>query len=204
MTLWKNSWFYLSLLILAVGITTDVLSSAAIQSLFPDRLPIYDTLFHILPYIPWTQYFSDLANIFSVIILALYIFPRRWRELPFVLLVIGVSYLARGILILLNPFGGPLGNIATYGLTSIHQYGQFPSGHVMLVVLIFFFIDGNEQPILKRLALLSCFVEVAALLTSHGHYSIDIVGGFLVAYFTSHALRTFKPLITSSRTADAV
>lgn len=166
----------------------DNLSSQLIPHLFPDRPAIYDTLFHLLPYVPWTQYLTDLANIFSCVLLAWYLFPRRWPQLPRVLAVLGLGYFLRSLLILINPFAGPLGNEVHYGITHIHQYGQFPSGHMFLVVAIYLLI-GNDAPKLKAAALVSIFIETITLLLSHGHYSIDIVGGFFLAYFAFHVLR---------------
>ncbi len=190
--------WYITPLILIMGVVFQTITSWQIQVQFPNRQPIFDTLFSILPYWPWLQNWSDIANVFSVILLAWYVFPRNVRKLPFILTVIGLAYFLRGIFIFLNPFGGPLGNITEYGLTNIHQYGQFPSGHTMITVLIYLIIDRMQSPWLKKLALISIFVEVAALLLSHGHYSIDIVGGFLVGYFAYHVLKPVEDDLISS------
>lgn len=190
----SHRWLITATFMVAAVVFQGV-TSWLIQVNFPDRQPIYDTLFDVLPYWPWTQYWSDIANIFSAILLGVYVFPKHVQRLPFMFTVIGLGYLLRGILIYLNPFGGPLGNIAEYGLTNIHQYGQFPSGHTMITVLIYFLIDGKETPTLKWLALGSIIVEVAALWLSHGHYSIDIVGGFLVGYFSYHVLKPIEQRI---------
>lgn len=184
----RYKWYWTPVFLVA-AVIFQTITSWLIQVNFPDRQPIQDTLFSVLPYWPWTQNWSDIANIFSAILLGMYVFPKRVQKLPFIFTVIGLGYLLRGVFIYLNPFGGPLGNIAEYGLTNIHQYGQFPSGHTMITVLIYLMIDRLEEPRLKWLALISILVEVAALLLSHGHYSIDIVGGFLVGYFAYHVLR---------------
>lgn len=187
----KSKIFWASALLLVTGATLDNLNGQQLNRLFPARVPIPDTLFEILPYYQWTQGFSDLANVFSCLLLALYLFPHRWRKLPFALAVLGLGYTLRSILILLNPFGGPLGNFVHYGVTNIHQFGQFPSGHMFLVVAIYFILDQDDVPGLKKLALVSIIVEVLALLLSHGHYSIDIVGGWLVGYLCFHFLSQY-------------
>ncbi len=194
--LWRNKYFYASLVLLLIGAFFDMRNSDLIHTYFPLRQPIPDSLFMVLPYLPWTQNWTDLANIFSAILLGFYLFPKRWDKVPFALTVLGLGYLLRSLLILLNPFGGPLGNVVNYGLTNIHQYGQFPSGHTFFVVAVYLFINRLEDPLLKRLALLSCAVEIVALLLSHGHYSIDIVGGILVGYFTYNEVKKYEAKLT--------
>lgn len=184
-----------SLFLLLTGIFLDIHNSGTIQQNFPDRQPIPDLLFLALPYIAWTQYISDLANIFSVVLLGIFIFPRNWRKLPFVFSILGLGYLLRSLMILLNPFGGPLGNVVHYGITTIHQFGQFPSGHTMLVVIIYLLLPQQNKA-LKRLALLGVIVEVIVLLLSHGHYSIDIIGGWLVGYFSYKTLQPHESALT--------
>lgn len=195
---WKivftSNVFYASAFLLLVGAGLDNVNSRFIQILFPNRQPIPDTLFDLLPYAPWTQYLTDIANIFSCVLLAIYLFPHRWRKLPQALAVLGLGYTIRSVLILLNPFGGWLGNNAHYGLSTIHQYGEFPSGHVFLVVAIYFLIDGANAKLLKRLALASVVVEIVTLLLSRGHYSADIVGGLLIGYFSYYILKKYKDL----------
>lgn len=189
--------FYAALFLLISGAAMDIITSQyLIPKLFPNRVPIADTLFNILPYAPWTQYLTDLANVFSVALLLFYLFPRRWGKLPLVLAILGLGYLMRSIFTMLNPFGGPLGNIVHYGLTTVHQYGEFPSGHVFLVTATYFLIQ-NDTPVLKKLALLSVTIEVISLLLSHGHYSVDIIGGWLIGYFTYHVLYSYKELTVS-------
>lgn len=193
----RSPVFYASLFLLLTGAVMDIINSEyVIPKLFPNRAPIPDTLFTILPYIPSTQYLTDLANIFSVILLVLYIFPKRWIKLPLALAVLGLGYLLRSVFTLLNPFDGALGNGVHYGLTNVHQYGEFPSGHVFLVVAIYFLIQA-DAPTLKKLALLSVIVEIITLLLSHGHYSVDIIGGWLIGYFAYHSLSGYKGLTIS-------
>lgn len=190
----RSKIFYASAFLLITAAALDNINGAQINRLFPDRQPIPDTMFQILPYVGWTQGLTDIANIFSCLLLALYLFPNRYRKLPRVLAVLGLGYVIRSSVILLNPFGGALGTNAHYGLTTIHQYGEFPSGHVFLVAAIYCLIETEEAPGLKRLALLSVFVEIISLLLSRGHYSIDIVGGLLLAYFAYHFLGTRSEL----------
>lgn len=89
---------------------------------------------------------------------------------------------------MLTPLGSSMGNEMQYGLTNIHQYGCFPSGHTIMVVLAYMIIQGEENRTLKALALSSVIVEITSLVLSRGHYSIDIAGGLLVSYFAYYYL----------------
>ena len=104
--------------------------------------------------------------------------------------------LARGILIVLTPLGSVLGNDIEFGITNIKQYGAFPSGHVALAILIYFLIDKKEASKLKTAALVLAVLEIICQILARGHYSIDIVGGFFIAYFSYNELSKFKNQLT--------
>jgi membrane-associated phospholipid phosphatase len=181
-----------SLLFMCGGLAFSSYMSRLIGVYFPDRQPIFDTLFSWLPYWSWLQYWTDIAFLFSIALLAWAFIPEHMKRLPFIFTVIGLAYFIRGFFVFMNPFGGPLGNIAEYGLTTVHQFGQFPSGHTLFVVLVYLLLDARDTPHLKQWALVSVVVEIVSLLLSHGHYSIDIAGGFLVAYFAYHVLKPIE------------
>lgn len=188
--------FYAGLLLVIGATVLNRLASALIQLNWPDRQPIQDTLFEILPYIPWLDDWTDIANIFSLILIFAYA-SRRWRLSPYIIITMGFGYLLRAGLILLNPFGGPLGNVVHYGLSTIHQHGQFPSGHTFFVTIVYLLIDKKDVAY-KRLALLSVWVEVVALILSHGHYGIDIAGGLMLGYTTYHIMKDREAKLTVS------
>lgn len=176
---------------LAAGIGLNSVSSRLIYAHVPDRPIPQDLLFSVTPYIGWTQYISDPANFLSVILLAVYVFSGRIRLLPVVLWAFALAEVMRAAIILLNPLGSPLGPGMEYGLANflpIIQLGQFPSGHMMLVVLCFLIVERRDAPNIKSLLLLCVFLEVVALIFSRGHYGIDIVGGFFVAYVAKHEI----------------
>lgn len=184
---------YLSLLFLSFSATFNFIGSFYINKYFPNRLTIDDLLFRLTPYVSWTQYWTDIANLISCILLIFYLFYGRSRQFAYILTSFAVMYLMRGILILLNPIGGPLGNGVHYGLTQIHQYGQFPSGHTGIVILCYLLVNGKEAPTIKKILLISVIIEIVSLILSRGHYSIDIVGGFFIAYLTYIIMQKYKP-----------
>jgi membrane-associated phospholipid phosphatase len=95
----------------------------------------------------------------------------------------------------LTPLGRPTGNHDSYGIfefTGILQHGMFPSGHQMLATLAWLLVDGTEHPRLKSAAGAIVLLEGLALLLSRGHYSIDVVGGSLVAWFIFERLSRYR------------
>ena len=169
-----------------VAAALDFLSSQYIAITFPNRVPVDDLLFRLTPYLSWTQYLSDAAAIIGPILLGWYIFNGREKYLPRALFSIGLGYLMRASMIILTPLGGPLGNGALYGFIPLVQNGQIPSGHTMLAMLCYLFVDRREAPRIKALLLLSVGVEILSLILSRGHYGIDIAVGLLVAYVAYH------------------
>ena len=76
------------------------------------------------------------------------------------------------------------------------QFGTFPSGHTALLTLLALLVP-DDQPRLRRFHWAMVAVMIAGLLLAHGHYSIDIVGGLLLAYFVATVWRTgrlFAPI----------
>lgn len=186
----KNFYLPLTLLILAVFL--NFLGSRVIHDYFPGRTAPEDLLFRLTPYVSWTQYITDIANILSFILIVYYIFWRDIKQTGYAFSVFALAYGIRGLLIMLTPLGGSLGNEMHYGLTSIQQYGCFPSGHTIMVVLAYMFIQGQENRNLKAVALLNVLIEITSLILSRGHYSIDIAGALLVCYFSYHYLEPVR------------
>lgn len=174
--------------LLIASVYVNFLMSSLIATNFADRPMVPDLLFRVTPYVPWLQYVSDLANVVGPLLLGWYVFRGHVRRLPYVILAFALAELARGFLIILTPLGGPLGNGAEYGLTSIIQNGQFPSGHMIVATLSWLLIDRKAMPMLSKILFINLAVEALALILSRGHYSIDIVGGVMVAILTYLAI----------------
>ncbi len=49
--------------------------------------------------------------------------------------------------------------------------------------MCFMLIDAARAPVARRVALWLMITQVVALLLSRGHFSIDLAGGVLLAYF---------------------
>ena len=173
----------------------NFVTSELIQYLYPDRPVVPDLLFTILPFVPWLQYVFDTILATSIILMLVYAFRIDWRHSGYYLFVVGVGYLVRAILMALTPLGQPVGNNETMGiglLLNIYQHGMFPSGHTCLAATIYFLMDRERAPRMKTAAGILVIAEMVTLLLSHAHYSIDLVGGLMVAYLIVHWLKRYK------------
>ncbi|MGV8083465.1 MAG: phosphatase PAP2 family protein [Coriobacteriia bacterium] len=196
------------LTLLVISGFTSYYSSAYIARAFPDRPTPRDFLFETLPYVDATQHMNDLALLSALILLFGYALLRAREELPHMLGIFGVMYLLRSVIMLLTPLASAHGNGAEYGVMSLLdlflvQNGMFPSGHSAAALLCFLLVDPERAPRLRLLQLALAFVTWITLLLSHGHYSIDVVGGLLLAYFVwrewtiGSLLRPVKRLIAA-------
>ena len=161
-------------------------SSAFIATRFPGRPMPPDLIFDTLPYVSWMQYVTDVALLTEAALLLVYVFRGRLRRLPEMLAMFGIMELLRAFIINLTPLAGPLGNGAFHGIVRATQNGEFPSGHAASAFLFFLFIDPEHAPGLRRIMGVLAAVVCGAMLLSHGHYSIDVVGGLLLSYFVYH------------------
>jgi membrane-associated phospholipid phosphatase len=185
----------LSAAALAAAIMLWIPANALIQELYPDRPVVPDIVFTLTPEIPWLAYVTDPLIAVSM---GLYLWQAlrvdRTR-LPFYIFAVAALYFTRPVLMILTPLGRPTGNTDSYGIfecTGLLQHGMFPSGHQMLATLAYFLIDRGKVPRLKRIAGYAAILEGVTLLLSRGHYSIDVVGGALVAWIIAERLSRIK------------
>jgi membrane-associated phospholipid phosphatase len=185
----------LGLLVLVASSLFNFVTSELIQYLYPNRPVVPDLLFDILPYVLWLQYVFDSFVAASIITMVYYAFGVDPKRSGYYFFTVGIGYLARAILMALTPLGQPVGNNETMGiglLLNIYQHGMFPSGHTYLTAVIYFLIDRKRTPRLKTVTGILCTAEMIMLLLSHAHYSIDLVGGLMVAFITQHLMSRYK------------
>jgi membrane-associated phospholipid phosphatase len=193
----------LGLLVLVASSLFNFVTSELIQFLYPDRPVVPDLLFDIFPYVPWLQYVFDSFVAASIIMMVYYAFGVDPKRSGYYFFTVGIGYLARAILMALTPLGQPVGNNETMGiglLLNIYQHGMFPSGHTYLTAVIFFLVDRERAPGLKIATGILCALEMICLLLSHAHYSIDLVGGLMVAYLTKHLMERYRDRFLESPT----
>ena len=164
-------------------------TSPAINALYPDRPIVPDFLFDNLPYIPNLAYLTDPIALVAILTMLYIIFTIQKGKLAFGLLSIGIMQTIRSCLIILTPLGRPTGNEDLYGIFKIEQHGMFPSGHFMTAFALYLLINKKQNPKIKIFVGILAILEFITLLLSHGHYSIDLIGGGMVAYIVLTELR---------------
>jgi hypothetical protein len=177
-------------------------TSVFIAEHFPDRPLVGDLGFEILPFIESAQYLTDPALFFGVLGVLYYFSRGRWHEAPGMISLYAIMEIVRALVITLTPMASPLGNGYAYGLVPMTQHGMFLSGHTASAAMFVLVVDREQEPRLWWLQMLWLVIEATTLLLSRGHYSIDIVGGLLLAYALWRAwhngvlFNRLKPLVT--------
>jgi len=185
---------------------------------FPDRPVAPDLLFETLPHVPQLGYVADLGNVLAVALLLVYAFRGNRREIPMMLALFGVMQFTRACMNVLTPLASPLNGSPYYGISShveralaslasqvqnsglygaavsrgvmnFAQNGEFPSGHMATVFLCMLLVDKAKSPRIRVAMAVLVVAECFALLTSHQHYSIDVVGGLMLSYIVYHEYR---------------
>lgn len=184
-SLLKNRFFYIGLLMLITGIQLNFLSQSYLQQYVNEgkTLPVLtDIILDNLPY--WDiDYLYDIFSLVSIFTIAVYIIHRRkYSIIPYVLLLCGMFHITRGVFIVLTPLGNPSMFDGTQGLFngfSKYELGVYPSGHVGIAYLYFILCKDKYYRIVL---LTSVLVIIGALFLSRGHYSIDVLSGIFFAY----------------------
>ena len=189
----KKTGFAFLLLVVTASATMGV--SELIQFLYPDRPIVPDIFFSIFPEVPFFAYLSEPIMFLSIITILLHLFRKEPTQVPFFFFTLALIYLLRGPLMLLTPLGRPTGNLDSYGIFEVielKQHGMFPSGHMMLSAIFYFFVKGKEYGKTRKILAWLAFLQGFVLLISRGHYSIDIVGGIMSAYIIDRLSLRYK------------
>ncbi len=152
---------------------------------YPERPIVPDLFFDFVPQLLWLEYISEPLILGSILVFFIYIFSFDRKNIPFYFTSLGSVYFIRAFLMILTPLGRPTGNGVPYGLfkfIGIIQHGMFPSGHVALSFFIYLIILRDTHKGLKNAAGILCILQIAVLVLSRGHYSIDIAGGLLISW----------------------
>lgn len=191
----KSRYFYLSLLIFIAGVAVNNASQAYLHYYISKgkSLPILsDLILDKLPFINVALIY-DMFGIISIVLAGVYIVHRKdYNRLPFILLMIGIFYVVRGIFIVLTPFGNPPMFNGSYPLFhgfANYELGVYPSGHAGNVFLILLLVNDR---VYKWLIGICLILVIFSLFLAHSHYSIDILSGLFFAYaIRSYGLKHF-------------
>lgn len=171
-----------ALSILAFAGVSALFASDFIDASFAGRPMPKDLVLHALPYLPWVSWVADGVVLSAMLVALIHNVRNSPKRIPAAITMYGIMYTIRSAIIVLTPLATPHPPTDRYGVLP-PQLGMFPSGHSGNVLLCYLLIDGRTSPRVKRFALAIAFTEWVALLFSRGHYSIDIIGGLLLAYF---------------------
>ncbi len=186
----KNRYFYFSFIALIAGIGLNNASQAYLHDYISKgkSLPILsDFILDKLPFMN-VSIIYDIFGIISISLAVIYIVHKKdYNRTPFILLMIGIFYIVRGIFIVLTPFGNPPMFNGSYPLFhgfANYELGVYPSGHAGNVFLILLLV---KDKVYKWLIGISLLIVIITLFLAHSHYSIDILSGLFFAY----AIRSF-------------
>lgn len=183
-----------TVLLLAGGVATEA-ASRFIVARFPDRPLLPDLLLGVLPDVPEARYVTSAAITAALVLFAIYAFGHARSRIPAFMSMVAIMYLLRAALLVLTPFANA--NDGAPAAFPLFQYGMFPSGHTAAMLLLARFTDVQTAPLTRAFEYALAAVVVLGLLLSRSHYSIDIAGGALLAYFVERewaAGHLFDPL----------
>jgi len=188
--LFKSRYFYIGLLSVVAGISLNIASQTYLHNYMSEgkTLPMLsDLILDHLPVIDLSLVY-DIVCLIPIILMFVYVFHKKeYNRIPFMLLMIGIFYIVRGVFIVLTPFGNPPmfgGSDPLFNGFSKYELGVYPSGHAGNVFMLFLLVNDS---IYKKVILACLIIVIIALLLSHGHYSIDIFSGI----FFSYAIRSY-------------
>lgn len=153
-----------------------------------------DLLFDVLPYVRPARWLTLTALAVGFGVFLADLLRRDRARLPAVVAVFALMYLLRAGIMVLTPLAPAQGEGPF--LFPRQQFGMFPSGHVAALTLLAL-LTPVGRPWLRRLHWSMVALVSAGLLLARGHYSIDVVGGLLLAYFVVHVWssgRLFAPI----------
>ncbi|GAB4159108.1 MAG: hypothetical protein Fur003_2900 [Candidatus Dojkabacteria bacterium] len=141
-----------------------------------------DLLFHLIPYSKSMEYVADLCAA-SGSLLLLVLAVKYKKSASKIFFSLAFFYLIRSLLNLVTPLGDPSGDNQGYGFLEIQvMYGMFPSGHTGVIALGYWWAREYKNRVMMTILNLLLLGIAISLLSSRGHYTIDIVGGVVLAY----------------------
>ncbi|MBS3091864.1 hypothetical protein J4466_00435 [Candidatus Pacearchaeota archaeon] len=181
--LFKNRFFYISLIVFLIGFVAYLISTMLVYQNFRNAPILNDLLFDALPFIP-LPYLYNWLNSLSLIIFSFYVLMKKPKSIPYFLLLFGIFNIVRDFFIILTPFGNPsIFYNGNYSMLSerfeILRFGVYPSGHTGTTFLAFLLTTDKKY---KSILLVFVFLVAIFLLLARGHYSIDIFSALIFAY----------------------
>jgi membrane-associated phospholipid phosphatase len=189
-TVAKSRYLYAGFLTVFTGVVLNIAAQTHLNNYVNsgNTLPaLPDMILDNLPVIDLSLAY-DIVCLLPIALMAIYLVHKRdFGRFPFILLMVGLFYIVRGVFVVLTPLGNPHmfggSNPLFYGFAK-YELGVFPSGHTGNVFMLFLLVNDS---IYKKLILACLITVIITLLLSRAHYSIDI----LAAIFFAYAIRAF-------------
>lgn len=186
----RSRHLYISLAVFFAGAAANIAAQTYLNSYVNsgNALPsLPDAILDNLPAVDLSLLY-DIACLIPIALTAIYLVHKREVErIPFVILMVGMFYIVRGVFTVLTPIGNPHmfggSNQLLHGFAR-YELGVYPSGHTGNAFMLFLLVNS---PAYRKLILACIAVIIVSLLLSHAHYSIDILSAILFAY----AIRAF-------------
>ena len=153
---------------------------------YPNPARPDDLLLDLIPESESFVFIGDIftSGLFAITLLYFCVWQGGIREFPKLFFLLAVMYLMRSFVINLTPLAQiqpPSENFPEeHFIAQTFYHGMYFSGHTASAFIQAFFFKGYKNQWL--LYVLSTGAALA-LVASHSHYTIDIVGGFFAAYF---------------------
>jgi len=190
-TVFTSRYFYIGFFSVLAGMALNIASQTYLHNYMSEgkTLPMLsDLILDNLPVIDLSLVY-DIVCLIPIFLMFVYIAHKKdYNRIPFILLMVGLFYLVRGVFIVLTPFGNPPmfgGSDPLFNGFSKYELGVYPSGHTGNVFMLFLLVKDS---LYKKIILICLIIVIITLLLSHGHYSIDIFSGIFFAY----AIRAFS------------
>jgi len=187
--------YAVAMAMLGVVAATSLAGNRLILERFPDRPRPRDLLFELLPYVEWTRYLTAVALVIGFSVFLYYAVRYEPARIPAFTTIFALMYIFRAAIMVLTPLASSQGDKPF--VFTVQQYGMFPSGHIAASLILVLLTSAALAPVLRPVQWGLFVMEGAGLVLAHGHYSIDLVGGLLLAYFVVHMWTTgtlFDPL----------
>lgn len=185
-----SKYFYAGLLALISGAALNFASQTYLHNYMSEgkTLPMLsDVILDNLPVLDLSLLYDIFCIVVFILVLIYIVRKKDYNRIPFILLMSGLFFITRGVFIVLTPFGNPpefMGSDPLFNGFAKFELGVYPSGHVGNSFLLLLLVNDK---FFKCLISICLAVIIFSLFLSHGHYSIDILSGFLFAY----AIRAF-------------
>ncbi len=173
---------------------TSILGNYIIYRYFPARVISNDLIFNIFPYSLNAEYIADALFFLGIFLFIIFYALRNIKNLNHIVNVILIMYIARAVIMIFTPLMRPTGvDLPSHGFFRDYmtQLGMFPSGHIALIAVMYFYISEKKFEILKKIMVFILILSSIFMITSRGHYTIDVIGGIMLGYIVVNEYRNF-------------